>query len=75
VRRGSEDGGGVPVVGVPESDGKVARKLLRVDVVRMVSSVRAKRWRSGGTTASRNGGGGRVHWRCGPGGVDAREWN
>jgi hypothetical protein len=60
---GSEDGSGIPVAEVPEKDGEVARKLLRVDVVLVVSSVRAKRWRSGGTTASRNGG------------VDAREWN
>jgi hypothetical protein len=72
---GSEDGGDIPVAGVPENDGKVARKLLRVDVVLVVSSMRAKRWRSGGTTARRNGGGGRVHRCCGPGGVDAREWN
>jgi hypothetical protein len=53
----------------------VAGKLLRVDVVRVVSSVKSNRGRSSGTTASRNGGGGRVHRRCGPGGMDAREWN
>jgi hypothetical protein len=36
----------------------VARKLLRVDVVLMVSLVRAKRGRSVGTTARPSGGGG-----------------
>jgi hypothetical protein len=75
VWRGSKDGGGVSVAGVLENNGEVASKLLRVDVVLVVSSVRAKRWRSGGTTASKNGGGERVHRRCGPGGVNAREWN
>jgi hypothetical protein len=40
---------------VPENDGEVARKLLRVDVVLVVSSVRAKRWRSGGTTTRLSG--------------------
>jgi hypothetical protein len=52
VRRGSEDDGSIPVAGLPENDGEAARKLLRVDVVLVVSSVRAKRWRSGRTTAS-----------------------
>jgi hypothetical protein len=42
-------GGGVPAAGVQEGDGKVARKLLRVDVVLVVSSVRVKRRRSVGT--------------------------
>jgi hypothetical protein len=55
VRRGSEDGGGVPIAGVPENDGEVARKLLRVDVVLVVSSVRAKRWQSSGTMARPSG--------------------
>jgi hypothetical protein len=36
----------------------VARKLPRVDVVLVVSSVRAKRERSGGMTVTPNGGGG-----------------
>jgi hypothetical protein len=58
VRRGSEDGDGVLVAGVLENDGEVARKLLQVDVVLVVSSVRAKRWRTGGTTARPNGGDG-----------------
>jgi hypothetical protein len=44
------NGGGVPVVGVQEGGEEVARKLLRVDVVLVVSSVRSKRGRSGGTT-------------------------
>jgi hypothetical protein len=75
VRRASEDGGGVPVVGVPESDGEVAGKFLREDVVLMVSLLRAERWRSVGMAASRSGGGGRAHRRHGPGYVGAREWN
>jgi hypothetical protein len=58
VRRGSEDGGGVPVAGVPEGNGEVAGKLLRVDVVLVVSLVRAKKRRSGGTTARPSGGDG-----------------
>jgi hypothetical protein len=70
VWRGSEHGGSVSVAGVLENNGKVARKILRVDVVLVVSSMRAKRWRSGGMTMSRNGGGGRVHRRYGPGAVD-----
>jgi hypothetical protein len=36
----------------------VARKLLHVDVVLVVSMVRAKRGRSVGMTVSRDGGGG-----------------
>jgi hypothetical protein len=58
VRQGSKDGDGVSVARVPENDEEVARKLLRVDVVLVVSSVRAKRWRSGGTTVRPNGGDG-----------------
>jgi hypothetical protein len=54
----SQGGGGVPAVGVQEGDGKVARKLLRVDVVLVVSSVRAKRGRNVGTTVRPCGGGG-----------------
>jgi hypothetical protein len=53
---GSEDGGGIPVAGVLENDGEVARKLLRVDVVLVVSSMTAKRWRSVGTTTRPSGG-------------------
>jgi hypothetical protein len=75
VRRGSEDGDGVPVAGVSESDGEVAGMFLREDVVRMVSLLRAERWRSVGTAASRSGGGGRAHRRRGPGCVGARKWN
>jgi hypothetical protein len=35
--------GGIPVVGVQEGGEEVARKLLRVDVVLVVSSMRSKR--------------------------------
>jgi hypothetical protein len=75
VQWGYEDGGGVPTVEVWEGDEEVARKLLRVDVVVVVSSVRAERWRSVGTAASKSGGGGRAHRRHCPGSVGAREWN
>jgi hypothetical protein len=63
-RRGSEDGSGVPAAGVREGSEEVARKLLRVDVVLVVSSVRAKRGRSYGTTVTPNGGDGQ-DGRCG----------
>jgi hypothetical protein len=75
VWRGSEDGGGVSVAGVLESDGEVAGKFLREDVVLMVSLLRAERWQSIGTAASRSSGRGRAHRRHGPGYVGAREWN
>jgi hypothetical protein len=58
VQRSSESGGGVPAVEMQEGDGKVARKLLRVDVVLVVSLARAKRGRSAGTTVRPSGGGG-----------------
>jgi hypothetical protein len=73
VREGSKDGGGVPVAGVLESDGEVVGKFLREDVVLMVSLLRAERWRSVRTTASRSGSGGRAHWRHGPGCVGMRD--
>jgi hypothetical protein len=41
-----------------EGDGKVARKLLRVDVVLVVSLARAKRGWSVGTMVRPSGGGG-----------------
>jgi hypothetical protein len=44
------NGDDVPVAGVQEGGEEVAWKLLRVDVVLMVSSVRSKWGRSGGTT-------------------------
>jgi hypothetical protein len=50
VRRSSESGGGIPVAGVQEGDEKVVSKLLHVDVVPVVSSVRAKR---GGASGQR----------------------
>jgi hypothetical protein len=50
--------GGVLVVGVQEGDEEVARKLLRVDVVLVVSSVRSKRGWSGGTMVKSIGDGG-----------------
>jgi hypothetical protein len=43
---------------VPEGNGEVAGKLLRVAVVLVVSLVRAKKRRSGGTTARPSGGDG-----------------
>jgi hypothetical protein len=43
---------------VQEGDGKVARKLLRVDVVLVVSSLRAKSGQSARTTVRPSGGGG-----------------
>jgi hypothetical protein len=56
-----------------EGDGKVARKLLHVDVVLVVSLARAKR-RSVGTTVRSSGGSGEDR-RCGVlGGVNARAW-
>jgi hypothetical protein len=54
----SRSADGVLAVGVQEGDEKVARKFLRVDVVLVVSSVRAKRGRSVGTTVRLSGGGG-----------------
>jgi hypothetical protein len=54
----SRGGGGVLVAEVQEGDAKVARKLPRVDVVLVVSSVRVKRGRSTGTTVRPSGGGG-----------------
>jgi hypothetical protein len=54
----SRGGRGVPAAGVQEGGEKVARKLPRVDVVLVVSSVRAKRGRSGGTMARLSGSGG-----------------
>jgi hypothetical protein len=58
----SQDGGGVPVVGVQEGGEEVARKLLHVDVVLGVSSMRAERGRSAGTTARPSGCGGQDCW-------------
>jgi hypothetical protein len=74
VQRSSKSGGGVPAAGVQEGDGKVARKLLRVDVVLVVSSVRAKRGRSIATMVRLSGGGGEDHWRGVLGGVSAIGW-
>jgi hypothetical protein len=54
----SRGGGGVPAAGVQECGEEVARKLPRVDVVLVVSSMRAKRGRSGGTTVRPSGGDG-----------------
>jgi hypothetical protein len=48
---------GVPVAGVPEDGGEVARKLPRDDVVLVVCLAGAERRRSGGTTASPSSGG------------------
>jgi hypothetical protein len=49
---------------VQEGGEEVARKLLRLNVVLVVSSVRAERGRSVGTTARPSGGGGQ-DCRCG----------
>jgi hypothetical protein len=57
-----------------EGDRKVARKLLRVDVVLVVSLARAKRGRSIKTTVRPNGGGGEDRRRGVLGGVNARGW-
>jgi hypothetical protein len=48
---------------VQEGNGKVARKLLCIDVVLVVSSVRVKRGRSVGTTVRPSGGGGKDYRR------------
>jgi hypothetical protein len=57
-----------------EGDGKVARKLLRVDVVLVVSLARAKRGRSVGTTVRPSSGSGEDRRRGVLGGVNARGW-
>jgi hypothetical protein len=54
----SRGGDSVPVAGVQEGGEEVARKLPRVDVVLVVSSMRAERGRSVGTMARLSGGGG-----------------
>jgi hypothetical protein len=74
MRRSSKSGGGVPAAGVQGGDGKAARKLLRVDVVLVVSSVRAKRGRCIGMTVRPSGGGGEDRRRGVLGGVSARGW-
>jgi hypothetical protein len=60
----SRGGGGVLAAGVQEGGEEVARKFPRIDVVLVVSSVRAKRGRSGGTTVRLSGGDGQ-NGRCG----------
>jgi hypothetical protein len=62
----SRDVDGVPVAGVPEGGGEVARQLLRDDVVLMGCSSGAERRRSGGTTARRAAAEARVHRHSGP---------
>jgi hypothetical protein len=57
-----------------EGDGKVARKLLRVDVVLVVSLARAKRGRSVRTMVRPSGGGGEDRRRGVLGGVNVRRW-
>jgi hypothetical protein len=61
------DDDGVPVAGVPEDDGEVARKLPHDDVVLVVCLAGAERRQSGGTMARPSGGGARAHRRCGLG--------
>jgi hypothetical protein len=48
---------GVPMAGVPEDGGEVARELPRDDVVLMVCLAGAKRWWIDGTAARPSGGG------------------
>jgi hypothetical protein len=74
VRRCSKSGGGVPAVRMQEGDGKVARKLLRVDVVLVVSLARAKTGQSAGTTVRPSGGGGEDRRRGVLGGANSRGW-
>jgi hypothetical protein len=74
VQRSSESGGDVPAVEMQEGDRKVARKLLRVDVVLVVSLARAKRGQSVGTTVRPSGGSGEDRWCSVLGGVSARGW-
>jgi hypothetical protein len=64
VRQCSERGDGVSADGMQEGNGKVARKLLRVDVVLVVSLSRGKRGQSVGTTVSPSGGGGEDRQRA-----------
>jgi hypothetical protein len=60
-------GDGVPMAGVPEGGGKVARKLPRGDMVLVVCLAGAKRRRGGGMAARPSDGGARAHRRCGRG--------
>jgi hypothetical protein len=59
------DGNGVPVAGVREGGGEVARKFPQGDVVLVVCLAGAKRWQSVGTTARPSGSGARAHRRGG----------
>jgi hypothetical protein len=70
----SRGGGGVLAAGVQEGGEEVAIKLPRVYVVLVVSSVRAKRGRSGLTTVTPNGGGEEDRRRSVLGSVSARGW-
>jgi hypothetical protein len=74
ARRGSEGGGGVPATEVQEGEGEVARELLRIDVVLVVSSARAKRGRSVTTTVRPSDGGGEDRRRGVLDCVSVREW-
>jgi hypothetical protein len=74
VWRSSESGGGIPAAGMQEGDRKVAKKLLRVDVVLVVSLARAERGRSIGMTVRPCGGGGEDHRRGILGGVNVKGW-
>jgi hypothetical protein len=74
MRRSSESGGGISAVGMQEGDTKVARKLLRVDVVLVLSLARAKRGQSVRTTVRPSGSGGEDRRRGVLGGVNASGW-
>jgi hypothetical protein len=70
----SRGGGGVPVAGVQEGDEEVARKLPRVDVVLVVSLVRAERGRNVWMTVKPSGGSGQDCRRGVLCGVSVRGW-
>jgi hypothetical protein len=57
-----------------EGDGKLARKLLRVDVVLVVSLARAKSGWSVGATVRPSGGSGKYRRRGVLGGINMRGW-
>jgi hypothetical protein len=59
------DGDGIPVAGVSEGGGEVARKLPHDDVVLVVCLAGAERRQSAGTVARPSGGRARAHRRCG----------
>jgi hypothetical protein len=69
------DGNGVPVAGVPEGSGEVARQLLRDDVVLVVCLAGTRRQWIAGTTARPSGGGSSSSQALWSGRSGARERN